>query len=109
MTEVSNRFSGFERSPKKMPVSPKGENNFLSSYRLTGKNKNLSACKPDSVSAVADGYHLSGCNITVTILLPTLQRSLHLCRDRTSRPQTLIYVALQHTRFTQLMHYCKNP
>jgi len=40
--------------------------------------KKLSACKPDSVSpaavfaALGNGYHLSGCNITVTILLPTL-------------------------------------
>ena len=47
-------------------------------------------------------YHLSCPNITVKILLPTLQH-------RTSRPQTLIYVALQHTRFTRSMHYCKNP
>jgi len=35
--------------------------------------KNLSANKPDSVSRKAGGHHLSGRNITVTILLPTLQ------------------------------------
>jgi hypothetical protein len=40
--------------------------------------KNLSACKPDSVPRPDNigrgGHHLSGCNITVAILLPTLQR-----------------------------------
>ena len=62
--------------------------------------KNLSACKPDSVSssiALAqedNGYHLSGPDIAIGILLPTL-------RHRTSRPQAPVYVALQHTRFTQ--------
>jgi len=35
--------------------------------------KNLSADKPDFVPDKSGGYHLSGCNITVTILLPTLQ------------------------------------
>ena len=40
------------------------------SKNLPQNLKNLSADKPDSVL----GYHLSGCNITVTILLPTLQR-----------------------------------
>jgi hypothetical protein len=36
--------------------------------------KKLPACKPDSVPDKSGGYHLSGCNITVAILLPTLQR-----------------------------------
>ena len=57
-------------------------------------NNLLQTCKPDSVFRLAtEGYHLSGCYITVTILLPTLQH-------RASSPQTLIYVALQYTRFT---------
>ena len=47
------------------------------------------------------GYHLSGRCITATILLPTLQH-------RASSPQTLIYVALQHTRFTQMYCYQYN-
>jgi len=54
----------------------------------------LQTYKPDFVFRLAtEGYHLSGCHIAVTILLPTLQH-------RTSSPQTLIYVALQYTRFT---------
>jgi len=34
----------------------------------------LQTCKPDSVSPLVneEGYHLSGCCITATILLPTL-------------------------------------
>lgn len=38
----------------------------------------LQTCKPDSVSAsfdklrITEGYHLSGCCIAATILLPTL-------------------------------------
>jgi len=63
-------------------------------------NHLLQTYKPDFVPLFfekkRDGYHLSGCYITVTILLPTLQH-------RTSSPQTLIYVALQYTRFT---HHC---
>ena len=60
-------------------------------------NHLLQTCKPDFVPLFfekeRDGYHLSCCYITVTILLPTLQH-------RTSSPQALIYVALQYTRFT---------
>ncbi len=63
--------------------------------------KVLQTCKPDSVSRyrkVTGGYHLSCCYITATILLPTLQH-------RASSPQALIYVALQHTRFTHRNNY----
>ena len=38
-------------------------------------------------------YHLSGPGITAGILLPTLQH-------RADSPQALVYVALQHARFT---------
>lgn len=43
-------------------------------------------------------YHLSGPFITKRILLPTLQH-------RASNPQTLVYVALQHARFTHIGYY----
>jgi len=43
-------------------------------------------------------YHLSGPGITDGILLPTLQH-------RADRPQALVYVALQHARFTHEADY----
>ena len=43
-------------------------------------------------------YHLSGPGITARILLPTLQH-------RADSPQALVYVALQHARFTHAAHY----
>ena len=59
----------------------------------------LQTYKPDSVfRQAADGYHLSGCCIATTILLPTLQH-------QASSLQALIYVALQYTRFTHNYNY----
>ena len=53
-------------------------------------NNLLQTCKPDSVSVLRltteDGYHLSGCYITATILLPTLQPSA-ASRHRASSPR----------------------
>ena len=43
-------------------------------------------------------YHLSGPGITTGILLPTLQH-------RADSPQSLVYVALQHARFTHNAYY----
>ena len=55
-----------------------------------------------------DDYHLSGCHITATILLPTLPDILRLQKYKRAAyfasRQIGIYVALQHTRFTQ--NYC---
>lgn len=53
-------------------------------------------------------HHLSGRNITATILLPTLDPS-RLWRDRASSPQTILYMALQHPRFTPSLCYQKEP
>ena len=55
-----------------------------------------------------NGHHLSGLAITGKILLPTLLRS-RFKRDQTSRFQAQVYMALQHTRFTQLLYYYNNP
>ncbi len=47
-----------------------------------GNKKNLSADKPDSVFPIKPGgHHLSCHNITVMILLPTLQRCRGVIRD----------------------------
>lgn len=53
-------------------------------------------------------YHLSGPGITAVILLPTLDVS-RLRRDRASRPQSILYVALQHPRFTRVPCYHGRP
>jgi hypothetical protein len=53
-------------------------------------------------------YHLSGPGITAVILLPTLDASRQK-QDRTSRPQSILYVALQHPRFTRVPCYHGRP
>jgi len=87
-----------------MPDTPKkGNQKWLPLIQL------LQTYKPDFVSCLATGgYHLSGCYITATILLPTLPDILQQQKYKRAAHFALrqigIYVALQHTRFTQ--NYC---
>ena len=56
------------------------------------------ACKPDSVSP-RDPYHLSGCNITVTIYLPTPRHrasSPTIAGIHDISPHRVYLVSLQH-------------
>jgi hypothetical protein len=62
--------------------------NFKLPFRGRGYKK-LQAGKPDSVV----GYHLS-------VLTITCQHQSAYPVSRTSSPQTILYVAFQHARFT---------
>jgi len=61
------------------------------------------------VRQATDGYHLSGCCITTTILLPTLpvipQKRKYKRAAYNALRHTGIYVALQYTRFTHNYNY----